>query len=184
MHGSTSCSTVCARRDCSGCRNRTEREWKHSLQSVEKQHFDSCASCGSTHKIEFAKQIHKFREHGPDHPLLPLCGNSPCVSRNLYKGRKNVPVRARFFFSIRSKAWFRARGCSKNDSFSTASEDCKRSPLSLSIKSSYRFYFSCGSTHKIEFAQQIHNSRGRVPRELYKGRKIVPVGRGFSSRFD
>ena len=129
MHGSTSCSTVCARRDCSGCRNRTEREWKHSLQSVEKQHFDSCASCGSTHKIEFAKQIHKFREHGPDHPLLPLCGNSPCVSRNLYKGRKNVPVRARFFFSIRSKAWFRARGCSKNDSFSTASEDCKRSPL-------------------------------------------------------
>ncbi len=48
----------------------------------------------------------------------------------------------------------------------------------------YRFYFSCGSTHKIEFAQQIHNSRGRVPRELYKGRKIVPVGRGFSSRFD
>ena len=71
--------------------------------------------------------------------------------------------------------------------------------FSLSIKSIYRFYFSCGSTHKIEFAQQIHNSRGRgpghpllplcgnspcVPRELYKGRKIVPVGRGFSSRFD
>ena len=126
MHGSTSCSTVCARRDCSGCRNRTEREWKHSLQSVKKQHFDSCASCGSTHKIEFAKQIHKFREHGPDHPLLPLCGNSPCVSRNLYKGRKNVPVRARFFFSIRSKAWFRARGCSKNDSFSTASRSKPR----------------------------------------------------------
>ena len=55
---------------------------------------------------------------------------------------------------------------------------------SLSIKSIYHFDFSCGSTHKIEFAQQIHNSRGRVPRELYKGRKIVPVGRGFSSRFD
>ena len=74
-----------------------------------------------------------------------------------------------------------------------------RGAFSLSIKSIYRFYFSCGSTHKIEFAQQIHNSRGRgpghpllplcgnspcVPRELYKGRKIVPVGRGFSSRFD
>ena len=27
----------------------------------KKQHFDSCASCGSTHKIEFAEQIHKFR---------------------------------------------------------------------------------------------------------------------------
>ena len=65
----------------------------------KKQHFDSCASCGSTHKIEFAKQIHKFREHGPDHPLLPLCGNSPCVSRNLYKGRKNVPV-GRGFSSV------------------------------------------------------------------------------------
>ena len=74
-----------------------------------------------------------------------------------------------------------------------------RGAFNLSIKSIYRFYFSCGSTHKIEFAQQIHNSRGRgpghpllplcgnspcVPRELYKGRKIVPVGRGFSSRFD
>ena len=91
-------------------------------QLVEKAIFDFYASCGSTHSIEFALQIHKFREHGPDHPLLPLCGNSPCVSRNLYKGRKNVPVRARFFFSIRSKAWFRARGCSENDSFSTASE--------------------------------------------------------------
>ena len=92
------------------------------FQSVKKQHSDSCTSCGSTHKIEFAEQIHKFREHGPDHPLLPLCGNSPCVSRNLYKGRKNVPVRARFFFGIRSKAWFRARDCSENVSFSTASK--------------------------------------------------------------
>ena len=55
--------------------------------------------------------------------------------------------------------------------------------FSLSIKSIYRFYLSCGSTHKIEFAQLIHNSRGRVPRELYKGRKNVPVGRGFSSVF-
>ena len=59
-------------------------------QLVEKAIFDFYASCGSTHSIEFALQIHKFREHGPDHPLLPLCGNSPCVSRNLYKGRKNV----------------------------------------------------------------------------------------------
>ena len=59
-------------------------------QLVEKAIFDFYASCGSTHSIEFALQIHKFREHGPDHPLLPLCGNSPCVSRNLYKRRKNV----------------------------------------------------------------------------------------------
>ena len=37
----------------------------------------------------------------------------------------------------------------------------KQGGFSLSIKSIYRFYLSCGSTHKIEFAQQIHNSRGR-----------------------
>ena len=76
----------------------------------KKYYFNFYASCGSTHKIEFAKQIHKFREH---------------VSRNLYKGRKNVPVRARFFFGIRSKAWFRARDCSENVSFSTVSNPGK-----------------------------------------------------------
>ena len=37
-------------------------------------------------------------------------------------------------------------------------------PFSLSIKSIYRFYFSCGSTHKIEFAVQIPKIRGHVPR--------------------
>ena len=39
----------------------------------------------------------------------------------------------------------------------------------------------CGSMHSIEFAQQIHKFRGRVPRNLYKGRKNVPAGRGFSA---
>ena len=72
----------------------------------KKLHFDSFASCGSTHKIEFAEQIHKFREHGPDHPLLPLCGKSPCVSRNLYKGRKNVPVRRVFSSEFDRKRGF------------------------------------------------------------------------------
>ena len=38
----------------------------------------------SAHEIDFAAQNHKNREHGPGHPLLPLCGNSPCVSRFLY----------------------------------------------------------------------------------------------------
>ena len=54
------------------------------LQSVKKVRLAIYVSCGSTHKIEFAKQIHKFREH---------------VSRNLYKGRKNVPV-GRGFSSV------------------------------------------------------------------------------------
>ena len=83
----------------------------------KKYYFNFYASCGSTHKIEFAKQIHKKSGRVPDF---------------LYKGRKNVPVRARFFFSTRSKAWFRARGCSENDSFSTASKrGLPRRPLFL-----------------------------------------------------
>ena len=82
-----------------------------SFSLSKKYYFNFYASCGSTHKIEFAKQIHKKSGRVPDF---------------LYKGRKNVPVRARFFFSIRSKAWFRARGCSENDSFSTASKTACR----------------------------------------------------------
>ena len=55
--------------------------------------------------------------------------------------------------------------------------------FSLSKKHYFNFYASCGSTHKIEFAKQIHKKSGRVPDFLYKGRKNVPVGRGFSSVF-
>ena len=62
------------------------------------------APCGSMHSIEFAQQIHKS-----------------CTSEFI-QGKKKCARRARFFFSIRSKAWFRARGCSKNDSFLTASK--------------------------------------------------------------
>ena len=43
--------------------------------------------------------------------------------------------------------------------------------FSLSIKSIYRFYFSCGSMHKIEFAQQIHNSRGACTSGIIQGTK-------------
>ena len=100
------------------------RSFLSGRQSVKKYYFNFYASCGSTHKIEFAEQIHKFREH---------------VSRNLYKGRKNVPVRARFFFSIRSKAWFRARGCSENVSFSTASNPSQREGF-LTIHLAYRTF--------------------------------------------
>ena len=50
-----------------------------SFQFVKKYYFNFYASCGSTHKIEFAKQIHKKSERVPDF---------------LYKGRKNVPVGA------------------------------------------------------------------------------------------
>ena len=102
-------------------KNPSQRE---GFQSVKKVRLAYCVSCDSTHKIEFAKQIHKFREH---------------VSRNLYKGRKNVPVRARFFFSIRSKAWFRARGCSENVSFSTASNPSQREGF-LTIHLAYRTF--------------------------------------------
>ncbi len=56
--------------------------------------------------------------------------------------------------------------------------------LSACRKVRFLFCASCDSTHKIEFAQQIHKNRGRVPRFLYKGRKNVSGGRGFSSAFD
>ena len=49
------------------------------------------------------------------------------------------------------------------------------------VAQSFPAHAPCGSTHSIEFAQQIHKFRGRVPRNLYKGRKNVPAGRGFSS---
>ena len=35
--------------------------------------------------------------------------------------------------------------------------------FSLSKKYYFNFYASCGSTHKIEFAEQIHKKSGRVP---------------------
>ena len=58
--------------------------------------------------------------------------------------------------------------------------------MAFQLVEKVRFLFcaSCDSTHKIEFAQQIHKNRGRVPRFLYKGRKNVSGGRGFSSAFD
>ena len=58
-----------------------------------------------------------------------------------------------------------------------------RGSLSLSKKPHSTLSDSCGSTHKVEFAQQIHKFREHVSRNLYKGRKNVPVGRGFSSVF-
>ena len=57
-------------------------------------------------------------------------------------------------------------------------------PFQLVEKVRFLFCASYDSTHKIEFAQQIHKNRGRVPRFLYKGRKNVSGGRGFSSAFD
>ena len=58
----------------------------------KKSEFLFCASCEQARiKIEIcAAKFIKNRGRGPDHPLLPLCGNSPCVPRFLYKGRKNV----------------------------------------------------------------------------------------------
>ena len=103
-------------------------------QLVEKAIFDFYASCGSTHSIEFALQIHKFREHGPGHPLLPLCGNSPCVSGNLYKGRKNVSAGRGF-----SSRFARKRGFEREAVRKTKFFDSLKS-LSQSRKG-FSFYF-------------------------------------------
>ena len=98
-------SVPACRRNCSFATACTVHKVR-CFQLVEKVIFDFYASCGSTHSIEFALQIHKFREYGPGHPLLPLCGNSPCVSRNLYKGRKNVPARRGFSSEFDRKRGF------------------------------------------------------------------------------
>ena len=79
-----------------GCGWKRKRAVNHmkihgSFRSVKKVRLAFCVSCGSTHKIEFAKQIHKFREH---------------VSRNLYKGRKNVPARRVFSSEFDRKRGF------------------------------------------------------------------------------
>ena len=47
--------------------------------------------------------------------------NSGSMYLEFIQGKKKCVRRTRFFFEIRSKAWFRARGCSENESFSTAS---------------------------------------------------------------
>ena len=66
--------------------------------------------------------------------------------------------------------------------FRKSDRQCSLSLLMLrAAAQSFPAHAPCGSTHSIEFAQQIHKFRGRVPRNLYKGRKNVPAGRGFSS---
>ncbi len=69
-----------------------------SIKSIYRFYF----SCGSTHKIEFAQQIHNFR--------------GTCTS-GIIQGTKNCARRARLFVKIRLKAWFQSRGCSKNGVF-------------------------------------------------------------------
>ena len=98
-------------------------------QLVEKAIFDFYASCGSTHSIEFALQIHKFREHGPGHPLLPLCGNSPCVSRNLYKGRKNVSAGRGFSSRFARKRGFEREAVRKTKFFDSLRDILKSMSL-------------------------------------------------------
>ena len=98
-------------------------------QLVEKAIFDFYASCGSTHSIEFALQIHKFREHGPGHPLLPLCGNSPCVSRNLYKGRKNVSAGRGFSSRFARKRGFEREAVRKTKYFDSLRDILKSMSL-------------------------------------------------------
>ena len=100
-----------------------------SFQPAKKVRLAFCVSCGSTHKIEFAKQIHKFREHGPDHPLLPLCGNSPCVSRNLYKGRKNVSAGRGFSSRFARKRGFEREAVRKTKFFDSLRDILKSMSL-------------------------------------------------------
>ena len=56
--------------------HKNEKRPNGTLQSVKKYYFNFTLRAAASHKIEFAKQIHKFREH---------------VSRNLYKEEKMCP---------------------------------------------------------------------------------------------
>ena len=94
------------------------------LSLSKKQHFNSCALCGSTHKIEFAEQIHKFRGHAP---------------RNLYKGRKNVPARRGFSSKFDRKRGFDREAARKTLVFRQP-QTAVQSYSGLSI-----VYLTCGS---------------------------------------
>ena len=67
--------------------------------------------------------------------------------------------------------------------FNNEKPPCESRVVQSVEKAIFYFYASCGSTHSIEFALQIHKFREHVSRNLYKGRKNVSAGRGFSSRF-
>ena len=58
----------------------------------------------SAHSIGFAPQIPKNREHGPGHPLLPLRGNSPCVSRFFAPEREKSFCTGTFFRPCSAKS--------------------------------------------------------------------------------
>ena len=88
----------------------------------------------SAHSIEFAKQIHKNRGAWSRPPSLAAMRQFTLCTSVFIQGKKNCVRRTRFFFSIRSKAWFRSRGCSKNDSFSTASNRLFRRFLFFAAK--------------------------------------------------
>ena len=99
---------------------------RRAVTACRKVRFLFCASCDSTHKIEFAQQIHKNRGAWSRPPSLAAMRQFTLCTSVFIQGKKNCVRRTRFFFSIRSKAWFRSRGCSKNDSFSTASTPRQR----------------------------------------------------------
>ena len=77
-------------------------------QLVEKAIFDFYASCGSTHKIEFAQQIHNSRGAWPRPPSLAAMRQFTLCTSGIIQGTKNCARRARLFVKIRLKAWFQS----------------------------------------------------------------------------
>ena len=120
--------TMCARRP-GGTRKARQRR---AFQSVDKVNFfeNTVFRASSAHEIDFAVQNHKNREHGPGHPLLPLCGNSPCVSRFLYLKREKVSA-----WELSDVCVLRSQNteCRKNVSFSTGSRHAKGVPFFVGL---------------------------------------------------
>ena len=102
-------------------RNTNPRQRRGQL--VEKVRFLFCASCDSTHKIEFAQQIHKNRGAWSRPPSLAAMRQFTLCTSGIIQGTKNCARRARLFVKIRLKAWFQSRGCSKNGVFRQPQKD-------------------------------------------------------------
>ena len=84
-----------------------------SIKSIYRFYF----ACGSTHKIEFAQQIHNSRWAWPRPPSFAAMRQFTLCTSGIIQGTKNCARRARIFVKIRLKAWFQSRGCLKNGVF-------------------------------------------------------------------
>ena len=128
-----------------------------SIKSIYRFYF----SCGSTHKIEFAQQIHNSRGAWPRPPSLAAMRQFTLCTSGIIQGTKNCARRARLFVKIRLKAWFQSRGCSKNGVFRQP-QSCGLTAAFLVCSDSMRY----SATYGIIRIQGIQSRRQRRTLQL------------------